>query len=103
MAHLPLTGVPYLIRKTVSSPGTAEQLASVTLGDGFPATFKNRLSNTGNVYLAKTAAAAQSSSGVRRVLEPGESVEWAIQNLNQIYVDADDSTSVLEISYTLTT
>ena len=103
MAHPALTGKPYLTRIVISSPGTAEQLSNVPIPDGFgPPTFKNRADNTGNFYLGLSAAAAQSSSGARKVLTPGESTsDWRVQNLNLVYVDADNGTDALEVTYIL--
>ena len=83
---------------TVTTPGTAQQFSNIIIPDGFKVTFKNRLSNAGNFYLANTAADAISSSGDRKTLEPGESVTLEIANLNLLYRDADNATDRLEVT-----
>ena|SRR3990167_5585165 len=83
---------------TVTTPGTAQQFADIRIPDGFEVTFKNRLSNAGNFFLANSSADASSSTGDRKVLEPGESVTLAISNLNLLFRDADNATDRLEVT-----
>ena len=99
MSDLPLvSNQVQFLRFTVTTPGTAQQFTDVTIPDGFETTFKNRADNTGSFYLAPTQAAAQSSTGARKILTSGESVTLAIDNLNRLWRDCDDSTSVLEVT-----
>lgn len=82
---------------TVTAPGTAQQFPSTIIPDGYSTVFKNRLANTGNFYLGDTQANAQDATA-RKVLESGESVTYAINNLNLIWRDADNSTDRIEVS-----
>jgi len=83
---------------TVTAPGTAQQFPNIHIPDGFKVVFKNRLNNSGNFYLANTAADAISSTGDRKTLEPGESVTLEIANLNMLFRDADSSTDRIEVT-----
>ena len=99
MAFLPLAaGTIDFPTYTVTTPGTAQQFSNIQIPDGFKVTFKNRLSNAGNFYLANSAADAISSTGDRKTLEPGESVTLEIGNLNLLFRDADNSTDRLEVT-----
>lgn len=85
-------------RFTVSAPGTGQQFTDTAIPDGFKTVFKARLSNTGNVYIAESKDAVESSVGDRKTLEPGESITVEIDNLNRLWRDADNSTDVIEVT-----
>lgn len=85
-----------IIRKLITSPGTAEQMAEHAIPDGMEVIVTARPTNTGNMYVAFTAAAAESSSGAREVFGFGRSAGYRIDNLNRLFVDADNGTDVLE-------
>lgn len=85
-------------RFTVASPGTGVQFPNTGISDGYKTVFKSRLANTGNIYLAESKAAVESSTGDRKTLEPGESITVEIDNLNRLWRDADNSTDIFEVS-----
>lgn len=87
-------------RYTVSAPGTAQQFPNTAIKDGYKTVFKARFANSGNFYIADTAANAQSTTGNRKVLEAGESITIEIDNLNRLFRDADNSTDILEVTLT---
>ena len=82
--------------KSIAVPGTAERLTAFYVPDGGIVSITSRRSNTGNFYLAETAAKAQ--SGARKVMVPGQSREYRVDNTALIWVDADSATDVLEVS-----
>lgn len=81
---------------SVTSPGTAERLTAYYVPEGSIVSITSRRSNSQNFYLAETAAKAQ--SGARKVMVPGQSREYRIDNTSRIFVDADSASDVLEIS-----
>ena len=81
---------------TVSTPGTAQALAGHTIPEGLEVVLTARRSNTQNLYVAETAAKAQ--SGARKVLVPGQSFAMRIDRTDRIYYDADNSNDVLEVT-----
>lgn len=84
------------IQKTVAVPGTAERVTGYFLKEGQVVSVTNRISNSGNFYVAETQAKAQ--SGARKVLVPGQSRDFHIDNTARLWVDADSASDVLEIT-----
>ena len=82
----------------VAAPGSAEPFPNIHIPDGFSVTLKNRARSRGNFYLASTKADAESLAGRRMVLEPGDAVTLAIDNLSLLWRDADDALSRLEVT-----
>lgn len=80
---------------TISSAGTAERLPAYYIPDGFDIVITARRDNTGNFYLADTQAKAQ--SGARKVMTPGQSRVYHLDNSAKIWVNADNTTDVLEV------
>ncbi len=69
-------------KKTVSTPGTAEIIASSqTLVAGV--TVKALIGNTGRVYVGNSGV--DSSNGFE--LDPGQTIFVEIDNINKVYVD----------------
>ena len=81
---------------SVTAPGTAERVSAFYVPEGGIVSVTSRRSNSGNFYLAETAAKAQ--SGARKVLVPGQSREYRLTNTAQLFVDADSASDVLEVS-----
>jgi len=75
--------------KTVAVPGTAEQLPSQVIPDGFDLVVRALPGNTNNIYLGKTKALAESATD-RLQFSAGNGVTLKVKNTNQVWVDADD-------------
>lgn len=80
---------------TISTPGTAERLAAYYIPDGFDVVVTARRDNAGNLYIAESQAKAQ--SGARKVMTPGQSRVYHVDNTARLWIDADNSTDVLEV------
>ncbi len=72
-------------RKTVTTPGTAEQLPNVEVPDGMLLVVKALDANTGDIEVGETQAIAQGASAF--ILRPGEALEFAVINANLIWID----------------
>ena len=84
-----------VLAQTVTSPGTAVQLASHPVIDGLDVVVTARVTNTGSMYVGTSAANAQ--SGPREVFGFGRSASYKIDNTSRLFVDADVSSDVLEV------
>ena len=76
-------------QKTVSAHGTAEQLPSLIIPDGFELVVRALPGNTNNIYLGKTKALAESATD-RLQFSAGNGVTLKVKNTDQVWVDADD-------------
>lgn len=81
---------------SITAPGTAERVSAFYVPEGSVISVTARRSNTGNMYIAETQAKAQ--SGARKVLIPGQSREYRLNNTARLWVDADSASDVLEVS-----
>lgn len=86
-----------ILVKSVSSPGTAEQLTQYRIQDGYSVWVTARLRNTQNMYVAFTQANAQSDTA-RKELQPGQSFELRIDDTSRIWYDAQSSSDQLEFT-----
>ena len=77
-------------KKTVAVAGTAEQLPSNAVPQGFPVIVKALAANSGKVHGAKTQAIAQVDATAYE-LAAGEAVGLLVSNTNKIWVDANTS------------
>ena len=84
------------LAKTVAAPGTAERVTAFYVPEGSVVSVTARRTNTGSMYVAETQAKAQ--SGARKVLIPGQSRDYRVDNTARLWVDADSATDVLEVS-----
>src|SRR3990167_606632 len=96
MAFAPLANTFQTLAVTVTAPGTAQRLTAFYIPPGFKISLTARRSNTQNIYVAETAVKAQ--SGARKVLIPGQSREYQVDNTSRIFIDADNGTDVLEVA-----
>lgn len=80
---------------TIASPGTAARLSAYYIPDGFDVVVTARRDNSGNMYIAETQAKAQ--SGARKIMTPGQSRTYHVDNTARLWIDADNSTDVLEV------
>lgn len=78
----------YTAQKTVAVPSTPEQCGSQAIPNGFALVVKAMPTNTGNVGIAESQAAADLVTGDPIILAPGESVRLYINNANRVWVDA---------------
>ena len=83
------------LNKSVTTPGTATALTEYLVPDGFVVVLTARRSNTQSMFIAETAAKAQ--SGARKVLVPGQSITMHIDKTSRIFVDSENSNDVLEV------
>src|SRR3990167_9140 len=81
---------------TVTSPGTAQRVTAFYVPEGSIVRVTARRSNSQNMYVAETAAKAQ--SGARKVFIPGQSRDYRVSNTALLLYDADNATDVLEVS-----
>ena len=79
----------------ITAPGTAEQVAQHYVPDGIAVIVTARITNTDNMYVAMSQAAAQ--SGAREVFARGRSAEFWIDDTSRLWVDADNTGNRLEI------
>jgi hypothetical protein len=74
----------------VPTPGTAVQLQSQAVPDGFQIFLRALVVNNGTIYVGPDAATAENHA-IALPLEPGAFVELALTNTDEIWIDADDS------------
>ena len=84
----------------VPSPGTAVQLSTQAVPDGFQIFVRALVANSGTIYVGPDAATAQNHAKATP-LEPGAFIELALKNVNAIWIDADDATD--GVSWTVET
>lgn len=87
-APVPNRGTGFTANKTVAVPSTPEQCASQAVPDGFAVVVKALPTNTGNVGVGFSAAAADLATGTPFYLEPGASVRYYIRNTDLLWIDA---------------
>jgi hypothetical protein len=75
-------------QKNVAIPGTAVQLQTQAIPNGFTVYIRARSTNTGNVYVGSSAANAQNHA-VAEILEPGAFLLYGITNSDLVFLDAD--------------
>lgn len=68
--------------KTVTTAGTRVQLANIACK---AVSIAAKADNTGKMYLGDSSVDATNG----RILEPGESIDIAIDNLNRFYLDSE--------------
>lgn len=86
--------------KNVTVAGTAEQLDSISIPNGFQFLIKAKDTNSGRIYLGNSQANAQDSSR-RFTLWSNESKRFGITNANLIWIDAEVSGEGIEYSVEL--
>jgi hypothetical protein len=75
-------------QKTVTVPGTAEQLGGATpIPDGFSLTIKAKASNTGTIRIGGTQAAAQNAA-MAFTLGADQAISLGVKYLSEIWIDA---------------
>ena len=85
-----------ILNVTISSPGTAEQLAQHFIPEGLPIRLKANIDNTGNMYWGFSQSDAEGSN--RESLVAGESSDpLYIDSSDRIWVDADSASDTLEV------
>jgi hypothetical protein len=75
-------------QKTVAAHGTAEQLQSQAIPDGFSVSIRAFDTNTKNIYLGPTKADAQNHTKAT-VLSQGQFVLLYITDVSEVWIDAD--------------
>ncbi len=75
----------------VPSPGTAVQLDTQAVPNGFQIFVRALVANNGTIYVGPDAATAQNHV-VATPLEPGAFLELALTNVDAIWIDADTAT-----------
>lgn len=73
-------------RKTVTTAGTAEQMTSQAIPDGFGVVIKAISTNTGRVRVGNSKANAESAT-TAFTLGSNESITLKISNLNLVWLD----------------
>lgn len=84
-----------VLNVAVASPGTAEQVTQHYVPDGIAVIVTARITNVDNMYVAMSAAAAQ--SGAREIFARGRSAEFWIDDTSRLWVDSDNTGNRLEI------
>lgn len=77
-------------QKTVTAEGTAEQLPSVTVPDGFELVVRALPGNDGDIYLGNSKANAEDADQ-RLTFSAGNGPTLKVKNANVIWVDAATS------------
>ena len=77
-------------QKNVTTAGTAEQMATLTIPSRLAVVIKAKPANGGNIFLGNSKANAESST-VRHTLQANEGVKLYISNLNLVWIDAATS------------
>lgn len=75
-------------QKTVTTPGTAVQLQTQAIPDGFTVFVRALFGNTGKIWVGDSQANAQNHA-VAEPLEGGAFNTIALTNVNEIWIDAD--------------
>lgn len=75
-------------QKTVAAPGTAEQLQSQAVPNGFSIFVRALLNNTGTIWVGPDKATAEDHSKATP-LEPGAFLELYLTNVEAIWIDAE--------------
>ena len=75
-------------QKNVAAAGTAEQLPDITVPTGCQLIILAKPTNTGYIYLGKTEADAESTTGRFESLEAGVGIPLAFTNANLVWIDA---------------
>lgn len=78
-------------QKTVTTPGTAVQLQSQAVPDGFTILLRVLPTNTGIIWVGPDAATAQDHTKATP-LNLGDLLTLALNNTNEIWIDADVAT-----------
>lgn len=73
-------------QKDIAAAGTAEQLGSQAVPNGFRAVIKAKSTNGDDVYIGNSKANAE-DGGTHFILQANESIEIRVNNLNLIWVD----------------
>ena len=74
-------------QKAVTAAGTAEQLPSQAIPDGFELVIRGLPGNTGNIFLGKTKALAESATD-RLQFTAGNGITLKVRNADKVWVDA---------------
>ncbi len=74
-------------QKTVTAAGTAEQLPSQAIPDGFDLVVRALPGNGDNIFLGKTQALAESATD-RLQFTAGNGVTLKVKDADQVWVDA---------------
>jgi hypothetical protein len=75
-------------QEDVAVPGTAQQLPTQAIPDGFTIYIRAKPTNGGNIYVGNSAANAQNPA-VAEILEPGAFLIYGITNVDLVFIDAD--------------
>lgn len=75
-------------KKTIVAAGTAEQLSSQVVPDGFEVVVKALAANATNVHVAKSKSDAETDADAYE-LAAGESIGLKVQNTDDIWIDAN--------------
>jgi len=75
-------------QRDVPAAGTAEQLPSVTIPEGFQLTIIAKPANTGTIYFGNSKANAESATARFDGLSAGLAVSLEITNANLVWVNA---------------
>lgn len=97
MPSFPVGNTFAIVVKSVSSPGTAEQMTSYRIQDGYSVWVTARLRNDQNMYVAFSQTDAQTDTA-RKELQPGQSFEIRVDDTSRIWYDAQDSEDQLEFT-----
>ena len=79
---------PISRQKLVPTAGTAVQLPNLTVPYDMEVVILALTTNTDTVYVASSKLEAEDST-MRFPLQPGEAVSYQIENLNELWIDAD--------------
>jgi len=74
-------------QKRVAAHGTAEQLPSQVIPDGFDLVVRALPGNTNNIYLGKTKALAESATD-RLTFSAGNGITLKVKNADRVWGDA---------------
>lgn len=74
-------------RKLVDTAGIAVQLPDVKIPEDFTVVIKALAANTGTIYVGNSKPEAEDTT-MSFPLSAGESIEYEIQNLEQLWIDA---------------
>ncbi len=84
-------------QKNVTTPGTAVNLASLVVPDGFALVVKGKPLNAGFIWVGNSQANAQDHT-VAYPLDSGEPNRFYVKNANLLWIDADVATEGVNIS-----
>lgn len=88
------------LQKNVTTPGTPVQLDSGTpITSGIPIVLKAKIANTGTITVGNSSANALNTGNGCFRIEPGQAIEFTVDGLSRVWIDATIGGEGVEVLY----